>query len=494
MKSLILSGVAATAFALSGPAMAAESFSPSEQAGADGILKQEVYGKNRGGHHAPRPSMGGYHGHRGGTGIGIGRGGRAHVNVHQSYGGRPHHGPRPTTTIINNGGPRGFGGFYGYYQRPFSGYTVPTYWLAPSFAVQNYNTLGLYAPQPGYSWSRYYDDAVLRNPQGIVHAYQPNVDWSRGGAGYAPNGYYSQTAPQAQYAPVQYATPEKTKPSMPADRMIYENDGVYEGPAPEGSKESGTYDGEWTGSYDDDQRTYRGEWEGNYKGDDGRVYEGTYRGTATGDPVYRPAANAGAPYPAAYAPAPAPAPAYPQAYAPTAAPAYSVPQGYDAYERCLRNRGIGGGAIGAIIGAVAGNRIAGRGNRTIGTILGGGIGAISGATIEKATKKCTKYLPRYEEAGYAPSGPAYYPQPAPAPQYGAQQPSGHGWNGGYYYVPGGYYYPQAQTQQQEYEVTVETGTATTTTTVYEEYDEYVDVTPTKRLLKPKAKRLRKPGY
>lgn len=56
--------------------------------------------------------------------------------------------------------------------------------------------------------------------------------------------------------------------------------------------------------------------------------------------------------------------------------------GYDAGPR--RDTGVGGAAIGAVVGGVAGNRIAGRGNRTAGTLIGAGVGAVAGMAIDKA--------------------------------------------------------------------------------------------------------------
>ncbi|WP_336972360.1 RcnB family protein [Sphingobium aromaticiconvertens] len=52
--------------------------------------------------------------------------------------------------------------------------------------------------------------------------------------------------------------------------------------------------------------------------------------------------------------------------------------------RDRRDNGVGGAAIGAVVGGVAGNRIAGRGNRTAGTLIGAGAGAVAGAVIDKA--------------------------------------------------------------------------------------------------------------
>lgn len=51
---------------------------------------------------------------------------------------------------------------------------------------------------------------------------------------------------------------------------------------------------------------------------------------------------------------------------------------------CRRDNGVGGAAIGAVVGGVAGNRIAGRGSRTEGTLIGAGVGALAGLAIDRA--------------------------------------------------------------------------------------------------------------
>lgn len=55
------------------------------------------------------------------------------------------------------------------------------------------------------------------------------------------------------------------------------------------------------------------------------------------------------------------------------------------YER--RDDGVGGALIGGAVGAIAGNRIVGRGNRTEGTLIGAGVGALAGLAIDKAEDK-----------------------------------------------------------------------------------------------------------
>lgn len=75
-----------------------------------------------------------------------------------------------------------------------------------------------------------------------------------------------------------------------------------------------------------------------------------------------------------------------------------------------RDSGIGGAVIGGVAGGFAGNRIAGAGNRTVGTIAGAAVGAAVGAAIDKAEDagryrdECEAYLDdyyaRYTQATY----------------------------------------------------------------------------------------------
>ncbi|SFR78322.1 glycine zipper 2TM domain-containing protein [Sphingomonas jatrophae] len=56
---------------------------------------------------------------------------------------------------------------------------------------------------------------------------------------------------------------------------------------------------------------------------------------------------------------------------------------YYGRQRCY-DKGNGGLAIGGIAGGLLGNQIAGRGDRTLGTILGAGVGALAGRAIDKS--------------------------------------------------------------------------------------------------------------
>lgn len=71
----------------------------------------------------------------------------------------------------------------------------------------------------------------------------------------------------------------------------------------------------------------------------------------------------------------------------------------DLERACRPDNGIGGSLLGGLLGGFAGNRIAGRGDRTIGTLLGGAIGAIAGGLIDQAEdkNKCRDMVRRIEE-------------------------------------------------------------------------------------------------
>ncbi|UZK69205.1 RcnB family protein [Sphingomonas sp. S1-29] len=70
------------------------------------------------------------------------------------------------------------------YRRPVRGFGVPRYWIQPSFYIADFAGYGLGAPPQGYSWYRYYDDAVLIDQAGYVHDSVAGVDWNRDGRGY----------------------------------------------------------------------------------------------------------------------------------------------------------------------------------------------------------------------------------------------------------------------------------------------------------------------
>lgn len=51
-------------------------------------------------------------------------------------------------------------------------------------------------------------------------------------------------------------------------------------------------------------------------------------------------------------------------------------------QRC--KDGDGGTVIGAVAGGLLGNQVAGRGDRTLGTVLGAGVGALAGRAIDRS--------------------------------------------------------------------------------------------------------------
>ncbi|UVO49774.1 RcnB family protein [Sphingomonas sp. SUN019] len=264
------------------------------------------------------------------------------------------------------GGHRAPGG-WGAYRRPVRGWVLPSYWIAPSWYVTDWSGYGLPQPQQGYTWSRYYDDAVLVDGRGSVHDTMGGVDWD----------------------------------SVDPDGVDY--------------------------AYDD--RGY----------DDGVVYDGrVYSGGA-----------AGAPYP---------------------------------YPEPRRDAGLGGAAIGAVAGGVAGNVIAGRGNRLGGTLIGAGVGAVAGYAIDKAEDRGAEDRGRRGPpppgygAGYPPpraGGPGYPPPPryhqgstvigSGTTVVTSGYPGG-GYPGGGYpaagYYANGYYYPGPTITT----VTVQSQPVVTTTT------------------------------
>lgn len=57
---------------------------------------------------------------------------------------------------------------------------------------------------------------------------------------------------------------------------------------------------------------------------------------------------------------------------------------YRSREKC--RDGDGGTVVGAIAGGLIGNSVAGRGDRTLGTILGGALGAVAGREIDRSDR------------------------------------------------------------------------------------------------------------
>lgn len=77
------------------------------------------------------------------------------------------------------------------YRRPVRGWVLPSYWISPSFVISDWSGYGLAQPPGGYSWSRYYDDAVLIDRRGSVYDSVSDVDWDGYGSSYADEGRYA---------------------------------------------------------------------------------------------------------------------------------------------------------------------------------------------------------------------------------------------------------------------------------------------------------------
>lgn len=354
------------------------------------------------------------------------------------------------------------------YKRPHRGFRLPRTFIQPSFYIANYGNYGLSQPSYGYGWSRYYDDAVLTDRRGVVHDSVNNLDWDRYNQGYN-DGY---RAGQATY---------DNSILMNDDRVIATPSGAHSG--------SSTYQGDWNGAYREDG-SYQGDWQGTYRDAEGKVYEGQYSGTFVGDGK---TSQVGASY--------AEGPHWSSEGPVRAGNDYETPR-YDdrndelAYlERCKKSSGIGGAVVGGAIGALAGNRIAGRGNRLGGSLIGGGVGALAGAAIDQSTDRCRKLIKKYGERpqySRAPQ-PEYrapqYRAPAPQPQYRTQQRYPSGWQGGYYYPA---YYQQAQPAVTTIVIQSAPVTTTTTTTYIEEEVVYTKAKSAKKRWKPAPKRVWKP--
>ena len=86
------------------------------------------------------------------------------------------------------------------YRRPNRGWTLPRYWIAPSFFIGDYGMYGLSSPPYGYNWTRYYDDAVLTDSRGRVYDSVNGIDWDSydDGDGYGEDYAYGGGSAQAE--------------------------------------------------------------------------------------------------------------------------------------------------------------------------------------------------------------------------------------------------------------------------------------------------------
>lgn len=241
------------------------------------------------------------------------------------------------------GGHRAPGGWNAY-RRPSRGFTLPSYWIQPSFYIPNYVSYGFAQPSYGYGWSRYYNDAVLTDRYGRVYDSVPNVNWD-GGNGEDYSDSYG------------YAEEETGYDNRYYDDPYYGNEGGYR-----------------------DNRAYRGK---------------------------------------------------------------------------DRDGGLGGALIGGAVGAVAGNVIAGKGERLAGSLIGGGVGALAGAAIDVndrdgrglSRKRLSKRDGRYDDRdsrmdydyGYDAGGP-HWGGSAPARPRGPGPVVTHSGGGNVVHTGGGYHH------------------------------------------------------
>ena len=165
------------------------------------------------------------------------------------------------------------------------------------------------------------------------------------------------------------------------------------------------------------------------RGDAGYAQADYGEGYAGQDGVYAGAGERGYAPPVAFAP-PAPV-VQPLPYAQPSP--YQATAGYPAGDyapepryRERRNSGVGGALVGAAAGGIAGNLIAGRGNRLAGTLIGAGVGGAAGYAIDRSHSHVAPVAqgapypaPGYVPApGYAP-GAGYAPPPMPTGTWNA---------------------------------------------------------------------------
>ncbi|MDV3455535.1 RcnB family protein [Sphingomonas sp. HF-S4] len=127
-------------------------------------------------------------------------------------------------------GYRAPGGWNGYH-RLHRGATLPGYWRGNDFRVHDYLSFGLAAPPAGYSWVRYYDDAVLIDDQGSVWDSIDGISW--GGAAAAASasaGFVNADARAGAGYPAPRIQP--VDPDDYYDDRDDRDDGRYDGPPP----------------------------------------------------------------------------------------------------------------------------------------------------------------------------------------------------------------------------------------------------------------------
>ncbi|MES2444280.1 MAG: RcnB family protein [Pseudomonadota bacterium] len=110
-----------------------------------------------------------------------------------------------------HGGMQAPGG-WGAYRRPSRGHQLDRYWMSSTFQIPDYYSFGLGTPPNGYSWVRYYDDAVMVDSYGRVRDSVSGVAWADAsadaGGGYAAaSAAASAGAGYGQRGPIQTVDP-----------------------------------------------------------------------------------------------------------------------------------------------------------------------------------------------------------------------------------------------------------------------------------------------
>ncbi|AQR73797.1 RcnB family protein [Sphingomonas sp. LM7] len=143
------------------------------------------------------------------------------------------------------------------YRRLHRGATLPGYWRGADFRVQDYLSFGLAAPPHGYSWVRYYDDAVLVDQEGSVWDSRDGIAWGGAVAAASASAGYAVADSRAGVG-AGYPAP-RIEPVDPDD---YYDGGYDDGPPPppyDAPPPPRPYD-------DDDREPYRGPYPGGDRG------------------------------------------------------------------------------------------------------------------------------------------------------------------------------------------------------------------------------------
>lgn len=67
------------------------------------------------------------------------------------------------------------------HHRVHRGWRMPPFWVGPRFRIMNWRHYGFAPPPSGGWWIRYYDDALLVGPDGVIRDGRYDVEWDRYG-------------------------------------------------------------------------------------------------------------------------------------------------------------------------------------------------------------------------------------------------------------------------------------------------------------------------